>query len=68
MPIVHFLHDNAESKSFRYLGNGVKLGEAGRIVCWYRVKGAQTYRAVYGDLTIKNLRPDELPLPTEESR
>jgi hypothetical protein len=52
--------------SFRYLGKGVKLGEKDRIVCWYKLKNAKdanTYRVVYGDLSVKDVAAKDLPLP-----
>ncbi len=45
---------------------GVKLGSADRIVLFYRLKSTGTYRAVYGDLTVKDVKPEDLPLPVEE--
>ncbi len=65
MPTGHFIEDQTVKGSFRYLGNGVKLGDEDRIVCWYRFKGATTYRVVYGDLSIKDMAPEDLPLPVE---
>jgi hypothetical protein len=58
-------HDFVED-SFRYLGKGVKLGEKDRIVCWYKLKDAKdanTYRVVYGDLSVKDVAVKDLPLP-----
>jgi hypothetical protein len=60
--------DATVEKSFRYLGKGVKLGEKDRIVCWYKLKGAKdpkAYRVVYGDLSVKDVEPENLPLPVE---
>jgi hypothetical protein len=60
--------DSTVEKSLRYLGKGVKLGDKDRIVCWYKLKGAKdpkTYRVVYGDLSVKNVEPEDLPLPVE---
>jgi len=65
MPVAHFLADHAEKDSFRYLGKGVTLGDADRIVCWYKLNGADTYRVVYGDLTVCNMAAEDLPLPVE---
>ena len=65
MPTGHFIEDSTVKGSFRYLGNGVKLGDKDRIVCWYKLNGAATYRVVYGDLTIKDTAPEDLPLPVE---
>jgi hypothetical protein len=62
MPVRHFMEDHAVPDSFRYLGKGVRLGDKDRIVCWYELKGATTYRAVYGDLTVKDVAADDLPL------
>jgi hypothetical protein len=65
MPVVHFFEDHAEKDSFRYLGKGVRLGDGDRIVCWYRFKGSPVYRAVYGDLSVGDVLPEDLPLPVE---
>jgi hypothetical protein len=66
--LVFFIRDpdTTVKNSFRYLGKGVKLGDKGRIVCWYQLKGAKspnTYRVVYGDLSVKDVAPEDLPLP-----
>jgi hypothetical protein len=65
MPTGHFVEDSTVKGSFRYLGNGVKLGDKDRIVCWYKLKDAPFYRVVYGDLSIKDVASDDLPLPVE---
>ncbi len=66
MPTAHFIEDQTVKGSFRYLGNGVKLGDSNRIVCWYKLKDAATYRVVYGDLNIKDMAAEDLPLPVEQ--
>ncbi len=65
MPTGHFIEDHTVKGSFRYLGKGVKLGDKDRIVCWYKLKDAVTYRVVYGDLSIKDVPAEDLPLPVE---
>jgi hypothetical protein len=65
MPTGHFIEDHTVKGSFRYLGKGVRLGDKDRIVCWYKLKDADTYRVVYGDLSIKDLPAEDLPLPVE---
>jgi hypothetical protein len=70
VPILFFVRDadSTVENSFRYLGNGVKLGDKNRIVCWYKLKASKdpkTYRVVYGDLSVKDVAPNELPLPVE---
>jgi hypothetical protein len=44
----------------------VQLGSADRIVMFYKLKNTGKYRAVYGDLTVKDVEPKDLPLPIEE--
>ena len=66
--LIFFAHDpdSIVEDSFRYLGKGVKLGDKSRIVCWYKLKGAKdptTYRVLYGDLSVKDVAPKDLPLP-----
>ncbi len=46
---------------WHYFGGGVKLGDANAPICWWRPKGSTMYRVVYGDLSIRNLAPDQLP-------
>ena len=46
---------------WHYVGNGVKLGDAESPVCWYRPDGSETYRVIYGDLSIKDVAPENLP-------
>ena len=60
--------NNADWLSFRYFGKGVKLGDKDAIVCWYKLKDAKdpnTYRVVYGDLSVKDVAAKDLPLPVE---
>ena len=44
-----------------YLGDGVKLGEKDKIVFWYKDAKANQHRAIYGDLTVKPIAPEDLP-------
>jgi hypothetical protein len=43
-----------------YLGDGKKLGQKDEIIFWYR-KPAGGYRAIYGDLSTKDIKPEDLP-------
>jgi hypothetical protein len=68
MPTWVFVEQHTMEKSFRYLGKGVKLGDKDRIVCWYKLKDAKdptTYRVVYGDLSVKDVASEDLPLPVD---
>ena len=64
-PIDDFRQEQTIPNTFRYVGVGVKLGAADRIVCWYQLKNSGQYRAVYGDLTIKDVEPRQLRLPLD---
>jgi outer membrane lipoprotein-sorting protein len=66
IPIWDFAEDNTVTGSFRYVGKGVKLGSPDRIVCWYKLRGTGTWRAVFADLTVKDVAPTDLPLPVEQ--
>lgn len=59
--VARFLHDHMVPKTFRYPGVGVPLGDKDHIVCCYLPKGAERYRAVYGDLSVKDVPPESLP-------
>ncbi len=64
-PVENFAVEFTEPRSFRYLGQGVKLGSGDRLVCFYKLKSTQTYRAVYGDLRVADVDPRDLPLPVD---
>jgi outer membrane lipoprotein-sorting protein len=44
-----------------YQPEGVKLGDAGKLLLWRKVKGKETYKAIYGDLHVAELTADQLP-------
>ena len=46
---------------WHYAGNGIKLGDAETAIFWYRPKDSETYRVIYGDLTIEDAAPEDLP-------
>ena len=50
-----------KSGTWKYVGEGVKLGSADEPVCWYRLEGFETYRVVYGDCSIKDVKSQDLP-------
>jgi outer membrane lipoprotein-sorting protein len=63
LPPEDFVNEESVPNTFRWLGKGVKLGTADRVICWYKLKGTGQLRAVYGDLKVKDVKPEELPLP-----
>jgi predicted anti-sigma-YlaC factor YlaD len=55
-------HQILESQGqWKYAGAGVKLGDANTAIFWYQPKDSQTYRVIYGDLTVKDVAPENLP-------
>jgi outer membrane lipoprotein-sorting protein len=48
-------------KDHGYKPDGVKLGDRDKIIFWYRPGKAKKYRAVYGDLHVADVTPDQLP-------
>ncbi|HEX4145659.1 MAG TPA: hypothetical protein VHY91_19290 [Pirellulales bacterium] len=48
-----FAQELPVSADAHYAGRGVKLGAPDRPIFWYKSEGAQTYRVIYADLSIK---------------
>jgi hypothetical protein len=48
-------------QDLHYTGHGVRLGDAQTPIMWWQPPDSPTYRVIYADLTIGDLRPDELP-------
>jgi hypothetical protein len=46
---------------YGYKPEGAKLGDASRVIFWYRPAGSATYRAVFADLHIGDVAADKLP-------
>ena len=59
--IMFLMQLSGEKVDWRYAGKGVRLGDAGTPVFWYRPKGAANYRMVCGDLTVADVAPNALP-------
>jgi len=49
------------SGEWHYAGSEVKLGDASKAVFWYLPDGTDTYRVIYGDLSVKDVAPENLP-------
>jgi outer membrane lipoprotein-sorting protein len=47
--------------TFKYVGEGVMLGDKARPVCWYKPKDSDVYRIVYGHLGVANVGQEDLP-------
>ena len=46
---------------WHYAGAGVKLGDASKAVYWYKPKNSENWRVIYGDLSVKDVAPEDLP-------
>ena len=46
---------------WRYAGDGVKLGDGPKAIFWYKPKDSQTWRVIYGDLSVKDINEEDLP-------
>jgi outer membrane lipoprotein-sorting protein len=57
-----FIEQLPEGSDCQYVGEDVKLGDASKPVYWWKPPGSSTYRVVYGDLSIRDLAPADLPL------
>ena len=56
-----FIQSMETQSKFQYSGNGVKLGDAEKAIFWYQPEGSETYRVIYGDLSVKDVSPENLP-------
>jgi len=55
-------HQTLESQgAWNYAGAGVKLGDAKTAIFWYQPKGSQNFRVIYGDLSARDVAPEDLP-------
>jgi hypothetical protein len=60
-PVQRFVTDNTLPDSFQFAGSGATFGQADQIICWYRLKHGKQLRAVYGDLSVRDVTEDDLP-------
>ena len=58
---IEFVIMMRPENDWHYAGKGVKLGDADTAIFWYRPEGSETYRVIYGDLSVKDVAPEDLP-------
>jgi len=58
---LKFVLQMQPENDWHYAGKDVKLGDADKAIFWYRPKGSETYRVIYGDLTVKDVASENLP-------
>ena len=56
-----FLQEFEFGGKWGYAGKGVKLGDADKIILWYQPENSQNWRVIYGDLSVKDVAPSDLP-------
>jgi hypothetical protein len=49
--------------NYRYKPEGARLGEAQRMLFWYKPEKAEKYRVLYANLHWADVSADELPKP-----
>ncbi|TKJ35459.1 MAG: hypothetical protein CEE38_14900 [Planctomycetes bacterium B3_Pla] len=50
-----------KGSEWQYVGEDVQLGDAKKPVCWWKLPDSKTYRVIYGDLSIRDVEPSDLP-------
>lgn len=58
---IGFKQKLPSESDWHYTGKGVKPGDADTSIFWYRPEGSETYRVIYGDLSVKDVAPENLP-------
>ncbi len=63
---MFFLQLLETEDKYHYAGKGVKLGDADTAIFWYRPEGSKAWRVIYGDLSVKDVAPENLPKLDDE--
>jgi hypothetical protein len=66
MPLMRafiFIGKLKPENDWHYAAEGVKVGDASKALCWWRPDGSKTYRVVYGDFSVRDCNPSDLPTP-----
>lgn len=58
---IMFVTQLPAKSNWRYAGENVHFGDAATPIFWYKPTGSKTYRVIYGDLSIKDVAPENLP-------
>jgi outer membrane lipoprotein-sorting protein len=58
---IMFLMKLPTESDWRYAGENVQFGDAETPIFWYKPAGSQTYRVIYGDLSVIDVAPEDLP-------
>jgi hypothetical protein len=58
---VMFVQNLPSESDWHYVGADVKFGDSEKAIFWYRPEGAETYRVIYGDLSVRDVASENLP-------
>jgi hypothetical protein len=56
-----FVQQLAAESNWHYVGQDAKYGDVGKAIFWYRPESSETYRVIYGDLSVKDVSVEDLP-------
>jgi len=56
-----FVQQLPPESDWHYAGKGLKLGDSNTAIFWYRPNDPQTYRVIYGDLSVADVAAEDLP-------
>ena len=60
MPGITFYMGLKPENDPHYVGSGVKLDTPACPILWYKPTGADKYRVIYADLSVKDMAPDDV--------
>ncbi len=58
---LYFVQEKKADDNWNYAGDGVRLGDADTPICWWIPKDSDSFRVIYGDLSIGDTALEELP-------
>jgi len=58
---IMFVAQLPAESNWRYAGENVHFGDSGTPIFWYKPKGSETYRVIYGNLSVKDVAEEILP-------
>ncbi len=58
---IMFVTQLPADSNWRYAGENVQFGDASTPIFWYKPAGTETYRVIYGDLSVRDVAPENLP-------
>jgi len=61
-----FVTQYKENGSWHYAGGGLRRGDKNAPVCWWQPAGSETFRVMFGDLQIRDIPADQLPMQSKD--